>query len=405
VLIQMRPPNWPDETGLTFQDRVVRLVLLWLAGIGMRVTILAVPPVVPLIHADLRLSETEVGILTGLPSVLFALAAVPGSLLIARTSALRTAVVGLTITGIGSALRGASPDVVVLYATTVATGFGVAIMQPALPPLARQWVPERVAFATAVYSNGLLIGEILPVTFTIPFVLPLLHGSWRLDFAFWGAPIVAIALVVALLAPSTAREATAEGTPAWWPDWRDPLTWRLGLMLGAITSMYFSTNAFLPDYLTHSGRSDLVSPALTALNLGQLPASFLLIAIAQRLERRGWPYVVIGALAFVALLGIGLGHGFWIVAAAALLGFSAGGGFVLMLALPPLLSAPGDVHRVSAAMFTISYTCAVIVPIISGAIWDLTQAPAMAFAPIAACALALAFLAHGIRFRRAEKTQ
>src|SRR5689334_10697652 len=52
------------------------VALLWLAGVALRLTVLAVPPVIPQIHADLNLSETEVGILTGLPQVLFACAAV-----------------------------------------------------------------------------------------------------------------------------------------------------------------------------------------------------------------------------------------------------------------------------------------------------------------------------------------
>lgn len=54
------------------------LLLLWLAGTGLRLTILAVPPVIPLIHDALQLSATQIGILTGLPSMLFAFAAVPG---------------------------------------------------------------------------------------------------------------------------------------------------------------------------------------------------------------------------------------------------------------------------------------------------------------------------------------
>ena len=58
------------------QARLLRgLALLWLAGCALRLTILAVPPVIPLIHADLRLTATEIGILTGLPSLLFAAAA------------------------------------------------------------------------------------------------------------------------------------------------------------------------------------------------------------------------------------------------------------------------------------------------------------------------------------------
>jgi CP family cyanate transporter-like MFS transporter len=57
---------------------ILLLFLLWLAGNGTRLTILAIPPVIPQIRIDLGLSETEVGIVSGLPPVLFALAAVPG---------------------------------------------------------------------------------------------------------------------------------------------------------------------------------------------------------------------------------------------------------------------------------------------------------------------------------------
>jgi len=70
------------------------LSLLWLGGVGLRLTILAVPPVLALIISDLALSGTEVGILNAIPVSLFALVAVPGSLLIARVGAVRALVVG-----------------------------------------------------------------------------------------------------------------------------------------------------------------------------------------------------------------------------------------------------------------------------------------------------------------------
>jgi hypothetical protein len=40
-------------------------------------------------------------------------------------------------------------------------------------------------------------------------------------------------------------------------------------------------------------------------------------------------------------------------------------------------------------MFTISYTFGLVVPVISGALWDLTGVPASAFVPLAVCALTL----------------
>jgi CP family cyanate transporter-like MFS transporter len=95
------------------------LVLLWLAGAALRLTILAVPPVIPLIHDQLDMSATQIGILTGLPSMLLAFAAVPGSLLIARLGVRTALVVGLIVTAFGGALRGALPDILWLYAMTI----------------------------------------------------------------------------------------------------------------------------------------------------------------------------------------------------------------------------------------------------------------------------------------------
>src|SRR5205823_14225110 len=123
-------------------DSWVVIGLLWLAGAGLRLTVLAVPPVILLIAADLNLSGTEIGVLSGLPVILFGVAALPGSLLIARFGALRTLVAGLLVAGVASGLRGVMPNVLVLYAATIVMSAGIAIMQPALPPLVQEWMPK-----------------------------------------------------------------------------------------------------------------------------------------------------------------------------------------------------------------------------------------------------------------------
>jgi len=375
------------------------LLLLWLAGIALRLTILAVPPVIPLIHDQLRLNATQIGILTGLPSMLFAFAAVPGSLLIARLGVRTALVVGLAVTAIGGALRGAIPDVAWLYAMTIAMGAGVAVMQVTMPPAVRAWFPERIGFATAVYTNGLIIGEIVPVALMV-LVLPLVGGSWQWGFVIWSVPVAAIAVLVLALAPKAANAPASAARRRWWPDWNDPLIWRLGIMLGTINATYFATNAFLPNYLRSNGQSDWISASLTGLNSGQLPASALLLAVAGRLERKAWPYVVCGLLCMVATAGIVFGSGAWVVASATLQGFAASVILILILALPPLLSAPDDVHRVTAAMFTISYSCAVIVPVISGVAWDVSGIASLAFGPIAICGIILVMLAPAINHVR-----
>ena len=200
----MHAPQPERGGGDAGRQVLTSIALLWLAGNGLRLTILAVPPLIPAIHDEFHMSETQVGILAGLPVVLFAFAAIPGSMLIARFGALATAIIGLVVTGLGSALRGAAPDVWVLYGATIVTGFGVAVMQPSMPPLVRAWLPDRIGFATAVYTNGLIIGEILPVALMIPVVLPLVGGSWRLAFVAWGVPCLAIAAALYAFAPRPA---------------------------------------------------------------------------------------------------------------------------------------------------------------------------------------------------------
>ena len=214
-------------------------------------------------------------------------------------------------------------------------------------------------------------------------------------------------MLIALLtlALATAREQAASAAPAsgWWPDWRNPLTWQIGVLFGSVNGVYFCSNAFLPGYLTDAGRPDLISAALTALNFGQLPASFLLLATADRFVRRAWPFMVCGSLMLLCLGGIVLTASLWTVACAGVLGFVGAAVFTLALTLPPLLSAPADVARVSAAVFTVSYSQALLVSVLSGAAWDLGASPRFAFLPMAISALPLLFLAPLIRFRRRDR--
>jgi CP family cyanate transporter-like MFS transporter len=375
--------------------------LLWLGGAGLRLTILAVPPVIALIQADLKLSGTEIGILSGLPVILFGLAALPGSLLIARFGALATLVAGLVIAGVASGLRGAVLDVYALYAATILMSAGVAIMQPSLPSLVRQWLPHRVGFGTALYTNGLLVGETLPVMLTLQLVSPLVDNTRRCSLAVWGVPLVLIAIIAAVMAPRSKEAVGLATAPAsWWPNWRSKLLWQAAFLLGSVNGVYFCTNAFLPGYLTHTGRPDLISAALTALNFGQLPASFALLAIAGRFERRAWPFIACGVATLVCIAGIVLTASWWTVAFAGVLGFVGAAILTLGLTLPPLLAAPSDVARMSAAMFTVGYSEALVISVLSGAAWDLFGSPSFAFLPIALSVIPLLVIPWFVPFGR-----
>jgi MFS transporter, CP family, cyanate transporter len=304
-------------------------------------------------------------------------------------------VAGMVIAALAGAARGAAFDVSTLYAAAIATGFGIAIMQPAMPTLVREWLPNRIPLGTVVYSGGMLVGASLAPIFTIPYVLPFVGGSWRFDLALWAVPAILIAPVFFLLSPAGADAAAdMKAVPGrWWPDWRNPVIWLIGFALGSNNSPYFATNALLGDYLTAEGRSDLLGPALGWLNGSQILALSILLFASSRLQRRAWPFVLFGPLmlaAFIVLMVSSSTAG--IIGAAAVVGFTGAMTFAPILALPALLSAQGDVPRTAAGMFTVSYSCAIVVPTTCGALWDTSGRPWTAFLPLCLCALVLTVL-------------
>jgi MFS transporter, CP family, cyanate transporter len=376
------------------------LALLWLIGVALRLAILAVPPAIPALRGEFSLSGTEIAALSGAPIIIFAAASMAGSRLVARIGVIAAVMAGLLLTALGSAARSLAFDTVSLLVTTVVMGIGVAVAQPAMPALVGRWLPKRLVLGTGVYTNGLLVGEIFPVA--VPLLSPALADNWRVMFAAWAVPIVAIAALVFALAPREETRSVTAASGRWWPDWPAIDVLRLGLIFGGVGPLYFGTNAFLPGYLSEAGRADLISPALTALNLGQLPASFLLIAFARRIERRAWPFILSSLVGLAGIGAIVVTASALTVAGAAVVGFAAGAAFALGLTLPPLLSKPEEVARVAAAMFTISYASTVVVSLLCGALWDFSATARAAFLPIAIAAILPIALIPTIRFERAS---
>jgi len=357
--------------------------LLWTCGLCLRLTVLAVPPVISMIQRDLHLSGTEIGLLSGIPVVVFAIVATPGSIMIARIGVRGALLCGLLIAAAGTLVRSGAADAWQLYLTSVLMSAGIAMMQPAMAAAVREWMPERTGFGTAVYSNGLIMGEIIPVATMLPLVMPLVDGNWRSALAVWTVPLVVMAAAVAIFAPKSVTNVVTTPAAGRLPRLNSAINWRIGLTLGSIMSAYFCLNGFMPARLNEIGHQDLVSAVLTALNIGQLPASFLLLLVADRLQGKRWPYLVLGALASSCVVAIMMSAGAWTVFWAALAGFSLGSGLVLGLALAPLLcDNANDVALTSAAALAIGYGFAMLISFLSGVVWDLAGHASAALIPI-----------------------
>jgi len=356
----------------------VALVLLWCAGLYLRLTVLVAPPLAPHIAADLGLGQTGTGALTTIPVLALALASVAAAFVIARLGPRRAVALALLVIALGSSARSLAPGALALFTATAVMGLGVATLQPGLPTLLTRWCPERIALGTAVYMNGMLLGEIAGAGLTLPVLMPLLGDDWRLVLVAWSAPAVLLAATL-LLRRDGGHTAPGDGT--WMPGWRDPLVWRLGALLGATGCLFFGTNAYLGSVLTGRGEPDWLATGLIMLNGSQVASSLLMLGVAGHWVGRAQPLLWLPILGGLGLAGFLVLPGWAGLSAAALVGFCSGVLLILLVALPPLYAGRDGAAGLSAGMFTIGYGATFLVPLAGGAVADTLNAPAAALWP------------------------
>lgn len=374
------------------------LVLLWLVGLYMRLPILLAPPLAPVIGVELDLNATQIGALTTVPVLMLALGALPGSLVIARLGPRLAVALALVLLAAASAGRGLAPPGWLLFAATALLGLAIAIMQPALPVLVKRWCPASVALGSAVYMNGLLMGEFVGAGLTLPLVMPLLDGDWRATLLAWSIPAVALAVAVRLHNGSSVRPPAEREAVTWNPRWRDPLVWQLGILLGASSASFFGTNAYLGSVLEDRGQGGRLASALFAFNATQVAGSFLMIALARRLEGRHWPVMAAAAGMPAGLLGAFFGADSVFLIAVVVLGLSSCVQLIHMVSLVPQITADTDTGSLAAGMFAVGYLLGFGVPLLGGVLADAAGSARLALLPMGVLALVSLAVASTARF-------
>lgn len=377
------------------EKRFPRYLLLWCLGVYLRLGVLIVPPLLPRLESLLGFSSEQVAIATSLPVLFIALGSLGSGWMAQRFGVVFMLTAGLLVMAVGGALRSLPVGFAVLLLFTAVMGGGIALMQVGLPALVRTWVPDRIGRGTAVYTNGLLMGEVFAAGLTAPLASHVLGHHWRWIFALWMLPAVPLAVLLPGLRPessSGAARADVGAAAKMRSHWRNPLLWRTGMLLGASGGLYLSGNVFLPQLLLDSGRLRLVTPGLLALNGMQVISSAALVLLADRLLGRRWPIAAALLLALAAIPGMLALPGTGPVWAAGLYGFAASCMLTLVLALPPALTSLADLPALMAGILTVGYTVVFLVPAIGGWAHSQTGSLAAGFAPAAVLALASLWL-------------
>lgn len=365
--------------------QIAILCLLWTTGLFLRIPVLAVSPLAGRIAEDLRLSITGTGALTIVPVVVLALAAPPAVWAIARIGPARTIAGGLLLSAVLSAARGWTSSAVVLFAATVGMGIGIAMFQTALPSAVRGWLPTQAAMGSAVYLNGMMVGELLGAGATLPIIMPLAGQDWSMALALWAAPAVGIAVLI--LIP---RERAKPGGPApVSPDWSDGRTWELGLWLAGSIAVFFSINAYMDATLAARGNGAWLGTLIVAYNAMALLASLAMLWWKAALIGRRGPIVMTGVAASAGMIGFGFVPGPIGYLGALIAGFAASLQLILIMSLPPVVTEETNVARLTGGITFVGYLVAFSLPLLGGLLSETVGGVGTVFIPTAVFILAL----------------
>lgn len=352
------------------------LLAIVLCALNLRAPITTIPPVAGAIQADLSLSAGQVGLLTGIPVLCFALFTPSVSALIGRFGPGPAGTAGLLAIVLGSLVRGVGDFSLVLVGT-VLIGVGVTVGNVAVPLVVGRDFPARVAAMTGIYTATLNIGTFTSTLLTAPLAAA---THWRWAVSLWlviaiGAIFVWARAFGARPAAGTAdtgsRPGPATGTSS---VLTRPITWLLAVTFMSQASCYYGVTAWLPTLLADElGIGPAQSGA--AASLFQLFAIAGALIVPLALWRGASVRMVAVAISGCWLLlplGLLLAVAAWPVWVSAA-GAAQGGMFAVVFTLvaqrtPDQASA----RRTSAVVQTLGYSGAALAPPALGAIYTLT---------------------------------
>ncbi len=342
------------------------VLLIIVVGLNLRPFLTAIGPLAPQISEATGMSMTALSVMTFLPMFLMGVLGFTAPRLQATLGGRGVVIAGLLLLGIGLALRGVAHGQILLLATALICGLGVAAVQAVFPGILKAGFPHRVSAMTGLYSAALMGGGALGA-YLSPRIATAV-ANWELALAMFAPLALVGAFLAALIIGKVAPRKRAEfgPMPAYW---RTPRAILLMFCFGLVNSGYSLTVAWLAPFFQSLGHSAATGGTIVAVMALAQTVTALGLPILSRhaRDKRPWFWLALalqlsgfGALIFApglspyviaALLGSGLGGCFALALvisldhladpwrAGALSAAMQGGGFIIAALVPLLISA------------------------------------------------------------------
>jgi CP family cyanate transporter-like MFS transporter len=363
----------PGAEGRVLGDWLL-VLFTFLAALSSRLALLSIGPLLPLMQEDLALSDVAAGVLTGLPLLLMGLLAIPAGVVSDRLGPRRVLAAMMVAMAVGGGARGFVADTWAVLAATALLGAAVGLAQPAMAQVAREARAVGPALATAVYSNGFVIGALTAFGAAVP--LAALLGSWAAVLRLWGAvALLGAAGWIAFAIRSPGRPTTAPAA----------MRWGLGdvlaipgfvlcaLVFSAQNVVFYAIAGWLPlIYVAHGWDRQSAFLPLFALETVAIGASLLASYVASRFWSTRAVLAVSSFGSTLGLVGLLLAPTAMPFLWSTLIGCGLSVVLVLTLAAPAALARPERVGAAAGVFLTLGFIGAMLGPFVLGLLRDVT---------------------------------
>ncbi|AUA57898.1 Inner membrane transport protein YeaN [Achromobacter spanius] len=343
-----------------------RIAAIILVGLNLRPVLASVPPLLDVLQAATRMSDTAAGLLTALPVFVMGLGALSVAPLRRLVSEHHGIAAGVALIMAATASRLWAGNASLMLLTGVIAGLGIAITQALLPLYIKTRFSSGVSAIMGLYSTAIMGGAAV-ASVASPVIAQ--RAGWPDALAAWALPAGVALLCWWVVNRGGAARATGVTMPRDMPTPR-ARRWLLAAFFGLGTGAYTLVLAWLPPYYTALGWTPLASGQLLgAVTVAEIAAGLLVsLAIGRLPDRRPALFTAIGALV-LGLLGLIAAPATLAWPAAVLAGLGIGALFPLSLIVTMDHAAtPTEAGRMAAFVQGVGYLIAALFPFAAGLI-------------------------------------
>lgn len=355
----------------------------------LRVPFTGAAPLLTMVSETFSLGNTEMGILTTLPLLAFAIISPLAAKIANRLSVERSLLLAMLLICSGIALRSIT-SLWLLYTGTLIIGAGIALGNVLLPAIIKRRFPTQIAKITGAYSVTMGIAAAIGSAMVVPLAMMGLGWSGAL-FTLIIFPALAAILWLPQLkgvqgdSLSSSRVLHNRGI------WRNALAWQVTLFLGLNSLIYYIMISWLPAILISHGYSETYAGSLHGLlQLATAVPGLFIPLLMSRMRDQSAIAVGVSLMCILGTFGL-----YFMPSQAALwtfvFGFGSGSTIILGLSFIGLRSTSShQAIALSGMAQSIGYLLAAAGPTVMGKLHDISGSWGSVLMVIASLSLIMA---------------